>query len=137
MLFFATTFNLESDMKLSQQSLSGCTFHYFSKFMLQLLRAFSKFAHLSLRLNLRWLHESEVLSKLKTIYSFRWNQVLFKTKHGNVTWTIHLMVHKLLGESGVRGTSLLEVELLETSIQFSFLYFPPGTQLMSKHSGYS
>ena len=41
------------------------------------------------------------------------------------------MVHKLLGVSGVGGTSLLEIELLETSIQFSFLYFPPGTQLMS------
>ena len=46
MLFFATTFNLQSDMKLSQQSLSGCTFHYFSKLMLQLLRAFSKFTEL-------------------------------------------------------------------------------------------
>ena len=54
--------------------------------------------------------------------------MLFKTKHGNFTCTIHLMVHKLLGVSGARGAPLLEAELLETSIQFSFLYFPPGTQ---------
>ena len=54
--------------------------------------------------------------------------MLFKTKHGNFTCTIHLMVYKLLGVSGVRGAPLLEAELLEISIQFSFLYFPPGTQ---------
>lgn len=47
-LFFAITFNLESDMTLSQSTV--LIWVYFSKLMLELLRASSRFAHLSLRL---------------------------------------------------------------------------------------
>lgn len=76
--------------------------------------------------NLRDLSESQGLNKPKAIYSFRWESGAIQDL-SSFARLIHLIPHKSGDTSG--GTGKLHCEKLKsTSVQFIFVYLPPGTQ---------